>query len=821
MLSAAARRAYDTETRKNMQQTPGDEAAVGPPRMPRLQLDRITPPSNERTRSLSSGTSASLDDRFRTPSTTGSLTPRSPRALPPGTGMLWRQVHVQTIDATSGGIFEQLFFRLDAREPALTFAANMESPELGSIPLSDARIARCTHSKRRFSFTLDITAPSAKSFLFAADNEDALLEWFRCFNEVGVLQLSQEQREQLQRVEDEHQREANAVQKFTAELATRSQKREREWSFETPTAHAVETAKREAEDKARLPAEEQARQEMAAAQAKRGADERARGEAERATREEEERTLRQAEQAKREATTRVRRDSEERARNETEERGRQNAGAVAAAAASASAAAAATTTADKPEVQVVAARADEADAIGERPEPPPRKKKPEPPPRKSRPSWTESIAGLFSRSVSMAAAAADAATASAGAAPAPAKSVDRKLSAESAAAKIQRAWLRHAARDPYGFDAEEARLNAAAVAAAEGEVLRRGSSDNLLAMAPHETAGVAGAAPVPPPRRCRPVASETKEILVQATSVMAGSPPFKPSKSFVGASLGYIFKMGAAGLGYYREDEFAEVEAFAIQEKSRRRSVVLRQELLQALHVRRSKAATTGDETGVQTSMHLCLARKQHWRRCPSCQEVVERCPERDLACACPSCGCQFRWALAPLLTPASSLGALLKEFEWQFRESVTQSGWVSADAVAHRYIGHRNPPACTETAWLKLQLWRAAVAIPLAVALPALTLKTRYRRSSRRLHRSVRSQSAPALPTQSLNGYAAPRQLAMTAPPTLAHGRSASLFRAYSSMAATPTLVVDAQPCAQRSTGFDALHHPTLLHASASQGRL
>ena len=41
---------------------------------------------------------------------------------------------------------------------------------------------------------------------------------------------------------------------------------------------------------------------------------------------------------------------------------------------------------------------------------------------------------------------------------------------------------------------------------------------------------------------------------------------------------------------------------------------------------------------------------------------------------------------------------------------------------MAQRYLGNGQLPPCSKSAWLKLQLWRAAATVPVLVALPVLT---------------------------------------------------------------------------------------------------
>ena len=149
------------------------------------------------------------------------------------------------------------------------------------------------------------------------------------------------------------------------------------------------------------------------------------------------------------------------------------------------------------------------------------------------------------------------------------------------------------------------------------------------------------------------------------------------------------------------------------------------------------------------------ICREQHWRRCPRCGGAVEH-REDDGSAKCLACTLRFRWAEADLYAKAVTLEQLLLEFKWQSLEKqhrhvekvrrasappanyagvaaaedaaaeaaarAGKSRRVSAREVAQRYLGNGQLPPCSKSAWLKLQLWRAAATVPVLVALPVLT---------------------------------------------------------------------------------------------------
>ena len=189
-------------------------------------------------------------------------------------------------------------------------------------------------------------------------------------------------------------------------------------------------------------------------------------------------------------------------------------------------------------------------------------------------------------------------------------------------------------------------------------------------------------------------------------------------------------------------------------------AAMMRRPSVPALRLHRLAALPMGvdfleDAKGKDYKAFSRICREQHWRRCPRCGGAVEH-REDDGSAKCLACTLRFRWAEADLYAKAVTLEQLLLEFKWQSLEKqhrhvekvrrasappanyagvaaaedaaaeaaarAGKSRRVSAREVAQRYLGNGQLPPCSKSAWLKLQLWRAAATVPVLVALPVLT---------------------------------------------------------------------------------------------------
>jgi len=138
-----------------------------------------------------------------------------------------------------------------------------------------------------------------------------------------------------------------------------------------------------------------------------------------------------------------------------------------------------------------------------------------------------------------------------------------------------------------------------------------------------------------------------------------------------------------------------------------------------------------GDDEGLPMSRgYRRLARKQHWRICPSCNGVIEH-RMADGNCFCPRCGHTCRWMEAPLAVAVSSLAQLRLEFKWQQLEDIYHGEELSWPFVRQRYFGSSPLPECTFGAAIKLVCWRALLSGPLFLCKPLVLrhAETRYRK--------------------------------------------------------------------------------------------
>ena len=87
---------------------------------------------------------------------------RSPtRRLTESGGYLWKQSQIGA-QLSTGGVFEQLFFRLDVERAQLLFHVSATSEVSGRIVLADAAISPFEHPQHEFAFYLDVPSPPAK-----------------------------------------------------------------------------------------------------------------------------------------------------------------------------------------------------------------------------------------------------------------------------------------------------------------------------------------------------------------------------------------------------------------------------------------------------------------------------------------------------------------------------------------------------------------------------------------------------------------------------------------------------------------------------------
>ena len=140
------------------------------------------------------------------------------------------------------------------------------------------------------------------------------------------------------------------------------------------------------------------------------------------------------------------------------------------------------------------------------------------------------------------------------------------------------------------------------------------------------------------------------------------------------------------------------------------------------------------DGTPLPRSKYMKLAQSQHWRRCPACQHAVEHRDANGNA-KCTECTMSFRWVAAENMVPVASVRQLMRETKWQYQEIAWSSGSVTTRDVARLYWLSSWTPL-TKTMAVEIVLWRAAVAAPLALALPLLRLQARAR--NRRLMESA-----------------------------------------------------------------------------------
>lgn len=241
---------------------------------------------------------------------------------------------------------------------------------------------------------------------------------------------------------------------------------------------------------------------------------------------------------------------------------------------------------------------------------------------------------------------------------------------------------------------------------------------------------------------------------------------------FDGAIVGYVYKMDMQGLGYYLDGVPVEprprpprLGRLSVRRSSARSASSLTksgtvrstdyfnaaQETSGALQRRASsfgsgwaklRAATgvtaltlssSADNSMVDANgqpankMYKRLARKEHWRCCPHCENAVEQRGSDGLG-HCSRCGTEFRWVDAKLVAPVGSLGQLLTEFRWEGEDKSLEAP-VTAKGVVSKYLGGGTMPPCTPATKAKLQLWRAAMVVPVLASMPLLIRKERSAR--------------------------------------------------------------------------------------------
>jgi len=116
------------------------------------------------------------------------------------------------------------------------------------------------------------------------------------------------------------------------------------------------------------------------------------------------------------------------------------------------------------------------------------------------------------------------------------------------------------------------------------------------------------------------------------------------------------------------------------------------------------------------------LARKQGWRICPECSSGCDVCFP-DGSGICGSCTTKFRWASAERLIPPQTLAELRREWRLKHTEMLAQLGpdeKMTLEMAASRYWMEATPD-CSAKTKAALQLYRLAIALPLALSLPML----------------------------------------------------------------------------------------------------
>ena len=201
----------------------------GPPmHLPREpgSLDHIVRTRETRNRAVSGGAERqSQEAAARARANSGATTPRplglslsrgvsgevlrSPtRRLTESGGYLWKQSQIGA-QLSTGGVFEQLFFRLDVERAQLLFHVSATSEVSGRIVLADAAISPFEHPQHEFAFYLDVPSPPAKvpSYLLAARTEAERFEWMTALGSAGVVRQSAARREELEEIRHREKQE--------------------------------------------------------------------------------------------------------------------------------------------------------------------------------------------------------------------------------------------------------------------------------------------------------------------------------------------------------------------------------------------------------------------------------------------------------------------------------------------------------------------------------------------------------------------------------------------------------------------------------------
>jgi len=138
----------------------------------------------------------------------------------------------------------------------------------------------------------------------------------------------------------------------------------------------------------------------------------------------------------------------------------------------------------------------------------------------------------------------------------------------------------------------------------------------------------------------------------------------------------------------------------------------------------RDDASNAEYQTGFVPDMKVYnrLARKQGWRICPHCESGCDVCfPDGSGICA--SCSTRFRWASAEPLVPPQTLAEVRRETKLRHTEMLAhlhEDEKLTIQMAASRYWLEASAD-CSTRAKASLHLYRAAIALPLALSLPIL----------------------------------------------------------------------------------------------------
>ena len=130
-------------------------------------------------------------------------------------------------------------------------------------------------------------------------------------------------------------------------------------------------------------------------------------------------------------------------------------------------------------------------------------------------------------------------------------------------------------------------------------------------------------------------------------------------------------------------------------------------------------------ESAITNTEYIKLSRAQHWRLCPNCGSIAMS-HNIDGSSICGECLHSFRWLEADLAMPVNSIRELFQEIRWAYDDRLrrTPDAKLSWMEVGTLYWGQSSWPPRTPRAARRLAAYRLAILIPLALALPVLTLR-------------------------------------------------------------------------------------------------